>query len=135
MKNKLIIIILLFLFLGTAAQKPTEKDIRTVESLIDSAYEKHLIVETKSSTTFAKKALKISQEKGYKKGEAYGNFYLAQNLFALLAHKQALHYLAQAEIVNKTVNDKFLSFEIYRVRSRVYASMELLHASAREQEK
>ncbi len=135
MRSKLIIIILSLLFLNSTAQIPTEKNIRTVESLIDSAYEKTLTADMKGSSLFAKKALQISREKGYVKGEAYSNFYLAQGLFELQAYKQALYYLHQAETINNTLKDKFLSFEIYRIRSRVYGSMELLQASAREQEK
>lgn len=135
MHNKLLFILALFSFLIANAQKPTESDIQKVESLIDSAYDKTLIVDMKSSAVFARKALEISKETGYTDGEAWSNFYIGQALFELGAYKQALFYLQKAETLNKTVKDYFLSFEVYRVRSRVFGSMELLDEAIAEQKK
>lgn len=135
MKKKLLNFVFVLFLLQIQAQKPTEKDIHTVESLIDSAYEKTLTVEMKSSSLFAKKALEISKKTSYQKGEAWSNFYIAQGLFELWAYKQSLHYLQEAEKVNQIVEDQYLTFEIHRVRSRVFAGMDLLAASVREQER
>lgn len=129
------LIIIFFGFSSANAQEPTKKEIDKVESLLDSAYQKTQTVDMKASSLFAKKALSISKQTGYTKGEAWSNFYIAQGLFELWAYKQSLHYLEKAEIINEKVKDKYLTFEIYRVRSRVFGSMELLDASVREQEK
>src|SRR5690606_31500421 len=50
-------------------------------------------------------------------------------------YKQSLQYLQSAEILNEKIQDHFLSFEICRVRSRLYSSMYLLDAAIREQKK
>ncbi len=118
-----------------SGQAVSDKDIKKVEALLDSSYAKTLIVDMKSSSLFAKQALIISKEKGYKQGEAWSNFYLAQGLFELLAYKPALIYLSYAEEVNKEVKDQYLTYEIHRVRSRVFGSMELLDSSIKEQKK
>lgn len=131
----LYIILILFLPFAIQAQKPSDTDVAEVEALLDSAYEKTTIVDMKSSALFAQEALEQSKETGYIKGEAWSNFYLAQALFELMAYKQFLDILRKAESINKNVADQFLSFEIYRVRSRIYASMQLIDAANREQKK
>lgn len=134
MKVKMIFIFLI-LFIHITGHNPTKADIKRVETLLDSAYAKTLVVDMKSSSLFAKKALKISRETGYLKGEAWSNFFIAQGLFELWAYKQSLHYLEKAENLNETIEDQYLSFEIFRVRSRVYGSLQLLDAAVREQKK
>lgn len=134
MRLKIGLVFILF-FCLLNAQAPLEQDIKKVEALLDSSYAKTLVVDMKKSSLFAKEALRISKEKRYKKGEAWSNFYLAQGLFELWAYQPSLKYLSYAEEVNKEVKDQYLTYEIHRVRSRVFGSMELLRSSIREQEK
>ncbi|MCW3161318.1 tetratricopeptide repeat protein [Chryseobacterium oryctis] len=135
MRNKLFFILSIFLFFAVDAQKPTKSDIQKVESLIDSAYQKTTVVDMKNSALFAQKALQLSKETNYTKGEAWSNFYIGQALFELGTYKEALHYLQKGESINKTLKDNYLTFEIYRVRSRIFGSMELLDEAIDEQKK
>lgn len=129
------ILLILFLPFAIQGQKPSDKDITEVETLLDSAFAKTTIVDMKSSALFAQKALKKSKETNYIKGEAWSNFFLAQALFELMAYKQSLDILQKAESINKNIKDHFLTFEILRVRGRVYGSMQLIDAANREQKK
>lgn len=135
MRLRLFFLIALITVFSAKAQMPSKNKIAAVEALIDSAYDKTLVVDMRGSGLYAQKALKLSRQYNYKAGEAWSNFYIGQGLFELLAYKQSLDYLDKAENLNKELKDSFLSYEIYRVRGRVFGSLDMYDAALKEQKK
>lgn len=111
------------------------KDEIQIEALIDSSYHYFSVRNLSQSAYFANEALKKSKEINYPQGIAYSYFYLGQSLFELGSYKESLNYLALAENQKYTAGNKFLQFEIHRVRGKVYGTMSLLESSIKEQKK
>lgn len=103
-----------------------------IETLLDSAHHHFTVLNLTRSVHFANEALRYSEEINYPQGIAYSKFYLGQSLFELGNYKEALHFLSLAEKEKHTQSNRFLQFEIHRVRGRVYHTMSLFDNSMKE---
>lgn len=133
MKSKLPFI--LFVLFSVGAFPQNQRANQHIESLLDSTYARFGRADPHSSIRFAENALAESIRVGYDSGVAWSQFYLGQAYCELADFPETLKYLNAAKNHSYTVTDAYLSYEIHRVRGRMFGSMAMYSHGLREQKK
>lgn len=132
MKKIQVLIVTLFLSVGSYAMKQGTPTISKIDSLLDVSFQATLAVDIERSLEFALEALSESEQINYSAGKSKACFYIGQALFNLGTYKEALEYLAMAEQEKHAADNPLLLAEIDRVRGRLYGSMGLTDAAIKE---
>ncbi len=129
---KFLLIITLLIPVNLYSQDLSSLKINEVDSLLALSRQATIEINVDSSLEYAFKALAISEQKGYSAGKTRAYFYIAQALYCSGSYKKALEYLTLAQDEKHAAENFQILSEIYRVRGRIYGSMELNSAAIRE---
>ena len=130
--EKLLLSCVLFLFTEHVFSPYPSNKTNEIDSMLLLSRERAINVDIPNSLEAATKALSKSEIIGYSEGKAKSYFYIAQNLYYLGELKKSLEYLYLSEKEKYTINNLDLRSEIYRIRGRIYMSLELRGASVAE---
>ena len=130
--GKLLLSCVLFLFTEHVFSSYPSDKTNNIDSLLRFSRQQFMDVDITGSLEGATNALAMSEDIGYSEGKAKSYFYIAQNLYYLGEIKQSLEYLDASEKEKYTINNLDLRSEIYRIRGRIYMSLELQGASVAE---
>ena len=132
MNRSFLFFILVFAAVGSRAEKPSTVTRTRVDSVLELSYNSYATMDIHSSLTHAMEAVSLSEQIGYSRGKARGNFYIAQVMWSLGENGEAIEYLHRAEREPYVAGDLILLSEINRVKGRTYGSMKLYELSVNE---